>query len=84
MKNLAKKKINRIAKVKGTRNVRRRVIIISNEDKEILNNDTVQKLGEPPRIAREYWIKPSKIACHCWSDWQFEGVHYLTEINTET
>jgi len=53
MNTLAEKRANYIAEVNGTRSFPWRTIIISNEDKELLNNDMIQKLAEPSRIADE-------------------------------
>ena len=40
-----------IASTTGTRNFPWRVITIAEQDKDLLNNDIVQKLASPPRIS---------------------------------
>ena len=52
------KRADYIAKVSGTRNFPWRVIVVSEQDKELLNNDMVQKLSEPNKIENTSWIKP--------------------------
>jgi alpha-glucosidase len=84
MNTLSKKRANYIAQVEGNRSFPWRTIIISSEDKELLNNDMVQKLAEPSRITDESWIKPGKIAWDWWNDWQLAGVDFKAGINTET
>ena len=56
------KRADYLAKTAGTRNFPWRVIIISEQDKELLNNDMVYKLASTSRIADVSWIKPGKVA----------------------
>ena len=73
-----------IAKTSGTRNFPWRAIIISESDKDLLNNDMVQKLSTPSRIADVSWIKPGKVAWDWWNDWNLSKVDFKAGINTET
>lgn len=73
-----------IAKTSGTRNFPWRAIIISESDKELLNNDMVQKLATPSQIADVSWIKPGKVAWDWWNDWNISKVDFKAGINTET
>jgi alpha-glucosidase len=73
-----------IAKVDGTRNFPWRAVVISEKDKDLLNNDMVQKLSAPSRIADESWIKPGKVAWDWWNDWNISKVDFKAGINTET
>jgi alpha-glucosidase len=73
-----------IAKVNGTRNFPWRVVVISNNDAALLNNDMVQKLSAPSRIADESWIKPGKVAWDWWNDWNISHVDFRAGINTAT
>ena len=61
-----------------------RAIIISKEDKELLNNDMVYKLAEPNRIKDVSWIQPGKVAWDWWNDWNISGVDFKSGINTAT
>ncbi|MGW8315509.1 MAG: glycoside hydrolase family 97 N-terminal domain-containing protein [Bacteroidales bacterium] len=47
-----------IARVDGSREFPWRAIVISEQDKELLDNDIVQKLASPSRIGDASWIKP--------------------------
>ena len=78
------KRAGYIAKVNGTRNFPWRVVIISDHDTSLLNNDMVQKLASPPRIADPSWIKPGKVAWDWWNDWNISHVDFKAGINTET
>jgi len=73
-----------IAKTNGTRNFPWRAIIISESDKDLLNNDMVQKLSAPSQIADVSWIKPGKVAWDWWNDWNISKVDFKAGINTET
>ncbi|MGA9405613.1 MAG: glycoside hydrolase family 97 catalytic domain-containing protein, partial [Bacteroidota bacterium] len=61
-----------------------RAIAISRSDKELLNNDIVQKLASPPRIADLSWIKPGQVAWDWWNDWNISHVDFKAGINTPT
>lgn len=73
-----------IAKTKGTRNFPWRAIAISQGDKELLNNDIVQKLASPPRITDISWIKPGQVAWDWWNNWNISHVDFKAGINTPT
>src|SRR6478735_15077 len=73
-----------IAKTNGTRNFTWRVVVISEADKELLNNDIVQKLAAAPRITDMSWIKPGLVAWDWWNNWNITGVAFKAGINTET
>ena len=73
-----------IAKTSGARNFPWRAIIISESDKDLLNNDMVQKLAAPSRIKDISWIKPGKVAWDWWNDWNISKVDFKAGINTET
>jgi len=73
-----------IAKTSGTRNFPWRAIIISESDKDLANNDMVQKLSAPSQITDVSWIKPGKVAWDWWNDWNISKVDFKSGINTET
>lgn len=81
---MATKRADYIAKTSGTRNFPWRVIVISSEDKELLNNDMVQKLSEPSKIKNADWIKPGKVAWDWWNDWNLSHVDFKAGINNPT
>lgn len=73
-----------IAKVNGSRNFPWRVLAISREDKELLNNDIVQKLAAPSRIEDPSWIVPGQVAWDWWNDYNITGVDFVAGMNTPT
>ena len=78
------KRADYIAKTRGTRSYPWRAIVISQGDKELLNNDLVQKLAASPRIADVSWIKPGKVAWDWWNNWNISHVDFRAGINTPT
>jgi alpha-glucosidase len=81
---MVSKRADYIATGNGERNFPWRVVIISNNDTALLNNDMVQKLASPSRIADPFWIKPGKVAWDWWNDWNISHVDFKAGINTET
>jgi alpha-glucosidase len=73
-----------IAKTSGTRSFPWRVVIISSSDKELANNDMMQRLGAPSKIGDASWIKPGKVAWDWWNDWNITHVPFKAGINVET
>lgn len=73
-----------IAKTIGTRNFPWRVVTISNEDKQLADNDMMQRLAEPSRISDYSWIKPGKVAWDWWNDWNISHVDFKAGINVAT
>lgn len=61
-----------------------RIISVSADDKDILNNDMVFRLASPSRLADVSWVKPGKVAWDWWNDWGLYKVPFKTGINTET
>ena len=75
---------NYIAKTSGKRKFPWRVVIISEEDKELLNNDLVYQLASPSRLDDTSWVKPGKVAWDWWNDWNISDVDFSAGINTKT
>ena len=73
-----------IAKTEGTRSFPWRVVIISTEDKQLANNDMMQKLAAPTRVKDLSWIKPGKVAWDWWNDWNITHVNFKAGINVPT
>jgi alpha-glucosidase len=78
------KRENYIARTTGTRSFPWRVMVISEKDRELLDNDMVQKLSAPSKIIDPSWIKPGKVAWDWWNDWNISGVDFKAGINTPT
>jgi alpha-glucosidase len=78
------KRADYIAKTSGTRGFPWRVVIISTEDKQLANNDMMQRLAEPSRLTDLSWIKPGKVAWDWWNDWNISHVDFKSGINVPT
>jgi alpha-glucosidase len=69
---------------KGNRNFPWRIVVISEKDTDLANNDMIQRLSEPSKIKDMSWIKPGKVAWDWWNDWNIYNVNFQAGINTET
>jgi alpha-glucosidase len=78
------KRADYIAKTSGTRSFPWRVLVVSESDKELLDQDIVQKLASPPRIADVSWVKPGQVAWDWWNNWNVTHVDFKAGINTAT
>lgn len=81
---MVSKRADYIAKVKGTFEFPWRAVVISDRDAALANNDMVQKLSSPSRIADPSWIKPGKVAWDWWNDWNISHVDFRAGVNTDT
>ncbi|HTJ53065.1 MAG TPA: glycoside hydrolase family 97 N-terminal domain-containing protein, partial [Cyclobacteriaceae bacterium] len=57
-----------IAKTSGTREYPWRVVIVSTDDKDLLNNELIYKLATPSVLSNTSFIKPGKSAWEWWHD----------------
>ncbi len=73
-----------IAKTNGTRSFPWRAIVISEQDKELLNQDIVQKLAAPSRLTDISWIRPGQVAWDWWNARNISGVDFKAGLNTPT
>jgi alpha-glucosidase len=78
------KRADYIAKTTGTRSFPWRAIVISEQDKDLLNCDIVQKLASPGRIEDISWIKPGQVAWDWWNNMNISGVDFRAGKNTST
>ncbi|KGO86572.1 Retaining alpha-galactosidase [Flavobacterium rivuli WB 3.3-2 = DSM 21788] len=81
---LITKRADYMVTTKGTRTFPWRIVVVSENDKDLANNDMVQKLSEPSKIKDVSWIKPGKVAWDWWNDWNIYGVDFKAGINTQT
>lgn len=65
-----------IAKTSGSRIFPWRVIIVSDNDKSLLNNELVYLLAEPSRIEDTSWIQPGMTAWEWWHKAMLDGVDF--------
>lgn len=61
-----------------------RVIVVSENDKELADNDMVYKLATPAANRDYSWVKPGKIAWDWWNAWNLYEVDFRAGINTDT
>jgi len=78
------KRADYIAKTNGTRSFPWRVVVISSEDKQLADNDMMQRLAAPSQITDYSWIKPGKVAWDWWNDWNISHVDFKAGINVPT
>ena len=71
-----------IARTDGTRNFPWRVTVISEQDKELLNCDIVQKLASPNRIPDISWIKVGQVSWDWWNNMNISHVDFRAGMNT--
>jgi alpha-glucosidase len=72
-----------IAKTKGTRSFPWRVVVISTSDKQLADNDMMQKLSPSP--AGDFsWVKPGKVAWEWWNARNISHVDFEAGLNVPT
>ncbi len=78
------KRAGYIAKTNGTRNFPWRAVVISEQDKDLLDCDIVQKLASPSRIEDISWIKTGQVAWDWWNSMNISGVDFRAGKNFDT
>jgi alpha-glucosidase len=71
-----------IARTDGTRSFPWRIAVISEQDKDLLNCDIVQKLASPNRLADISWIKVGQVSWDWWNDMNISHVDFRAGMNT--
>jgi alpha-glucosidase len=61
-----------------------RLILVSQEARQLLESDTVLKLNAPSAITDTSWIKPGKTTFPWWNDFFEAGMPFKMGLNTET
>jgi alpha-glucosidase len=84
LQRMVKSRETYIAQCKGHTNFPWRIINVTAQDKDLLNNDMVYRLAAPARFADTSWIKPGKVAWDWWNNWGLYNVNFKVGINTET
>lgn len=72
---------NDIARTNGTRSFPWRIMAVTDQDDQLLNNEIVYKLAEPNNIKDVVWIKPGQVAWDWWNDWNITGVDFPAGVN---
>ena len=81
---IVEKRENFIAKIDGPRTFPWRMAIVTTNDKDLAASNMTYLLSSPSRIDDISWIKPGKVAWEWWSDWNLDGVDFVTGVNNET
>ncbi len=84
LQSLVTRRADYIAVTAGTRSYPWRIVVCSDHDRELMNNDMVYRLASPSRVADTGWIKPGKVAWDWWNDWNISHVDFRAGINTDT
>ncbi len=61
-----------------------RIVLVTDEDKELVDNTIANALNPSSRIADTSWIKPGKVAWDWWNNRNLYGVDFQAGINTDT
>ena len=61
-----------------------RVVAVSVEDRQLLDNNLVFKLARPTVKADFSWVRPGMIAWDWWNDRNITGVDFESGVNNET
>lgn len=83
LQGVVKTRENYLAKYEGQTLFPWRVLVVSENDKELVDNDMVYKLATPSQ--GDYsWVKPGKVAWDWWNTWNLYDVDFESGINNET
>jgi alpha-glucosidase len=78
------KRADFIAKTRGPRSFPWRIALLSENDKDLLSNDIVQRLASPPRIEDNSWVVPGQVSWDWWNDYDLTHVDFKAGMNTQT
>ncbi|HEV3411910.1 MAG TPA: glycoside hydrolase family 97 catalytic domain-containing protein, partial [Puia sp.] len=84
LQSLVTRRADYIAVTAGTRTFPWRIVVCSDHDRELADNDMVYRLASPSRVQDVSWIRPGKVAWDWWNDWNISHVDFRAGINTET
>jgi len=73
-----------LARTSGSRVFPWRLMVISDNDGELLQNELVYKLSRPLQLEDPSWIKPGKVAWDWYNANNIFGVDFESGINTDT
>ena len=84
LQSLVTRRADYIAVTAGSRSYPWRIIVCSDLDRDLMDNDMVYRLASPSRITDTGWIRPGKVAWDWWNDWNISHVDFRAGINTDT
>jgi alpha-glucosidase len=73
-----------LAKTDGKRTFPWRVMIVSDQDKDLLQSELIYELAAPLSLSDTSWIKPGKVAWDWWNGIDVTGVDFRAGVNTAT
>ena len=73
-----------IAKTDGKRSFPWRMMVISKEDKELVENEMVYSLSSPCVLEDYSWIKPGQVSWEWWHDARLYGVDFRSGYNMDS
>lgn len=84
LQSIVKRRAGYIAVTAGARAFPWRIVVCSDQDKDLADNDMVYRLASPSRVSDTSWIRPGKVAWDWWNDWNISRVDFRAGINTAT
>ena len=78
------KEADYIAKTDGKRSFPWRMMVISKEDKELVENEMVYSLSSPCVLEDYSWIKPGQVSWVWWHDARLYGVDFRSGYNMDS
>jgi len=73
-----------IAKTSGTRSFPWRLMVITNDDRKIVESDLVTKLSPRNRLGDVSWVKPGQVSWEWWHDAALYGVDFESGYNLDS
>lgn len=73
-----------LARVPEGGNLPWRVVAVSTDDRDLLDNNLVYKLASPSRLEDTSWIRPGQVAWEWFSDRNLSGVDFVAGVNNDT
>lgn len=78
------KEADYIAKTNGTRSFPWRVMVITDDDRKIVETDLITKLSPRNRIGDVSWIQPGQVSWEWWHDAALYGVDFESGYNLDS
>lgn len=73
-----------IARTSGTRSFPWRLMVITNDDRKIVESDMVTKLSPRNRLGDVSWVKPGQVSWEWWHDAALYGVDFEAGYNLDS
>jgi alpha-glucosidase len=75
---------NYIAELQGPKSFPWRAILISDDDRQLVESELIYKLAPENVLENTDWIKPGKVAWDWWNALNIYGVDFKSGVNNET